>query len=160
MACLLVDTKPISDSVLDFVYWTLRNKLQWNLYHNSYISISTKCIGNVVWELSGILYRPQYVNAYGKRVWEGSTQHLQVCRDCWVRLIAYTTEHMPVKIIVLLGIWIYIGGYKSFVFAVCWVQYQSVVALSFFITISHVIRGNSFILQTPQAPSWKLLQDV
>ena len=160
MACLLVGTKPISDSMLEYCLLDPQEQASMKSLSQFIHFHSTKCIENVVWELSSILSWPQYVNAYRKRVWEGSTQHLPVCRDCWVRLIPYKTEHMPVKNHSSLRNLNMHRGDKIIVFADCWVQYQSVVALSSISTISHALRGNSLILQTPQIPSSKLLQDV
>ena len=41
-----------------FVYWTLRNKLQWNLNRNSYISVQDNAFENMVWKMAAILSRP------------------------------------------------------------------------------------------------------
>ena len=41
---------------------TLGNKLQWNLYQNSYIFIQENAFENVVWKMAAILSRPQTVN--------------------------------------------------------------------------------------------------
>ena len=45
----------------DIVNWTLRNKLQWYFNRNSYILIQENAFENVVWKISAILSRPQFV---------------------------------------------------------------------------------------------------
>ena len=45
----------------NFVYWTLRNKLQWNFNWNSNIFIQENAFESVVWEMAAILSRPQCV---------------------------------------------------------------------------------------------------
>ena len=42
----------------NIVNWTLRNKLQWN----SYIFVEENAFQNVIWKMTAILSRPQYVN--------------------------------------------------------------------------------------------------
>ena len=44
------------------VYWTIRNKLQWDLNRNSCIFIQENAFKNVVWKMATILSRPQCVN--------------------------------------------------------------------------------------------------
>ena len=44
----------------NIVNWTLRNKLQWNLNRNSYISIQENAF-KIVWKMAIILSRPQCV---------------------------------------------------------------------------------------------------
>ena len=46
----------------NIVYWTLGNKLEWNLKRNSYIFIQEKAFENVTWKIPAILSRPQCVN--------------------------------------------------------------------------------------------------
>ena len=43
------------------VYWTPRNKLQWNLNWNSYNIIQEDPFENVIWKMAAILSRPQCV---------------------------------------------------------------------------------------------------
>ena len=38
----------------NIVNWTLRNKLQWNFNHNSYIFIDENAFENVVWKMAAI----------------------------------------------------------------------------------------------------------
>ena len=45
----------------NFVYWTLRNKLQWNFNRNSGIFIQENAFESVVREMAAILSRPQWV---------------------------------------------------------------------------------------------------
>ena len=47
----------------NIVNWTPRNKLQWNVYRNSYIFIQENPFENVVWKMVAILSRPQCVNS-------------------------------------------------------------------------------------------------
>ena len=47
----------------NIAYWTLQNKLQWNLYRNSYISIQEYAFENVVCEMASILSGPQCVKS-------------------------------------------------------------------------------------------------
>ena len=61
MACRLVGAKPLSEPMLDVVNWTLRDKLQWNLYRNSNIFIQANTFESVVCEIAAILSRPQCV---------------------------------------------------------------------------------------------------
>ena len=46
----------------NIVYWTPRNKLQWNVNLNSYILSQDNPFENVVWNMVAILSRPQCVN--------------------------------------------------------------------------------------------------
>ena len=46
----------------DIVNLTLRNKLQWNIYRNSYIFIQENAFEYVIWEMAAILSQPQCVN--------------------------------------------------------------------------------------------------
>ena len=61
MACRLDGAKPLSEMMLDFFNWTLRNKLQWNFNRTSNIFIEENTFENVVCEMSSILSRPQCV---------------------------------------------------------------------------------------------------
>ena len=45
----------------NIVNWILRNKPQWNLNRNSYISIQENVFENIVWKVAAILWH-QYVN--------------------------------------------------------------------------------------------------
>ena len=62
MACRLVGAKPLSEPMLEYSNWTLKNKLQRNLYRNSNIFIQENAFQNVVWKMAAILSRPQCVN--------------------------------------------------------------------------------------------------
>ena len=48
----------------NYVNWTLRNKLQWNLIRNSYIFIQENIFQNVFWKMEAILSQPQCVNGW------------------------------------------------------------------------------------------------
>ena len=61
MACRLDDTKPLSEPVLEYCNWTLRNKLLWNLNQNSWIFIQENAVKNVVCEIVAILSRGRWV---------------------------------------------------------------------------------------------------
>ena len=61
MACRLDGAKPLSESMLDIVNWTLRNKLQWAFNWNSNILIQENALETVVCEMASILSRPQCV---------------------------------------------------------------------------------------------------
>ena len=74
MASRLGSAKPLSEPMLDFVNWTLRNKLQWNLNRNSDISIQENVFGNV-WKKAASLFQPQCVNA---SLGEAGTYHYEV----------------------------------------------------------------------------------
>ena len=60
MACHLAGAKPLSEPMLE--YWTLVNKLQWNVDKNLCIFIQENAFENVVWKMAAILPRPQWVN--------------------------------------------------------------------------------------------------
>ena len=47
MACHMDGAKPLCEP-MNIVYWTLRNKLQWNLDRNLYVFIQENAIENVV----------------------------------------------------------------------------------------------------------------
>ena len=49
----------------NIVNWTLRNKLQWNFNLNLIIFIQENAFQNVVWYMTAILSRPQWVNCSG-----------------------------------------------------------------------------------------------
>ena len=61
MACRLVGAKPVSESMLQYHWLDLRNKLQWNFNRNLYIFIQENAYENVGKKLA-ILTRPQFVN--------------------------------------------------------------------------------------------------
>ena len=44
------------------LFWTLRNKLQWNRHRNSGIFVQENAFENVVWKMATILSPPQCVN--------------------------------------------------------------------------------------------------
>ena len=58
MACRLTGAKPLSEPVRE--YWTLRNKLQWNLNRSSKFFIQEHAFESVVCETVVILSRPQW----------------------------------------------------------------------------------------------------
>ena len=60
-ACCMTGAKPLSEPVLGYSDWTLRNKLQWNFNRNSNIFIQEHTFENVVCEMACILSRPQCV---------------------------------------------------------------------------------------------------
>ena len=45
----------------DIVYWTFRNKLQWNFNRNSYIFTQENAFENVVWKIAATLSRGIWV---------------------------------------------------------------------------------------------------
>ena len=47
MACHLVGTKPLSELMLEYCFFNLVNKFQWNLKQNSYIFIQENTFENV-----------------------------------------------------------------------------------------------------------------
>ena len=61
MACRLIGAKPLSEPMWIIVNWTLTNKFQRNFNWISYIFIQENVLENVVWEISAIVSRPQYV---------------------------------------------------------------------------------------------------
>ena len=66
MACCLVGAKPLSQPMLWYLNWTLRNKLQWNFNRNSYIFIQRNGPENVVFEMAATLSRPRCVKPFSK----------------------------------------------------------------------------------------------
>ena len=61
MACRLFGAMSLSEPMLKYCYWILRNKLQWNFNRNSYIFSHENAFENV-WKRATILSRPQYVS--------------------------------------------------------------------------------------------------
>ena len=59
MGCRLFGTKPLPESTLIFVNWTLMNKLQWNL--NQIHFINQNAFENVVCEMAAILFWKRWV---------------------------------------------------------------------------------------------------
>ena len=55
MACRLVGAEPLSEPMLEYCYWTLRNNLQENCSRNSYIFIQENAFENVVCKMADIL---------------------------------------------------------------------------------------------------------
>ena len=64
MACRLDGAKPLSEPMMEYRNWTLRNKFQWNSNRNSYIFIQENALENVVCEVAFILSRPQCVKLH------------------------------------------------------------------------------------------------
>ena len=62
MACRLAGAKPLSEPMLEYLYYTIRNKFQWNFNRNAYIFIQENAFKDVVREKAAILCRPQCVN--------------------------------------------------------------------------------------------------
>ena len=54
MACLLVCTEPLSEPMLEYFYWTLGNKFQWNYNRNSTLFIHETEFDNVVCKMESI----------------------------------------------------------------------------------------------------------
>ena len=71
-------------------YWTLRNKLQWNLLRNSCIFIRENAFENVIWKIAAILSRPQCV----KLSWQGQLQLLSVIVVIQVAEVAQIAKFM------------------------------------------------------------------
>ena len=67
MACCLVGTKPLPESILEFNF-TLSNKCQWNVHRNWYIFIQENACENVVCETVAILSWPQCVKSVATRL--------------------------------------------------------------------------------------------
>ena len=67
MAWHLDGAKQLSETMLKFVNWTLRNKLQWNFNRYSNIFIEEITFENVVCKMSAIFSRPQCVKSKQKR---------------------------------------------------------------------------------------------
>ena len=61
MACHLAGTSHYLNQCWNIINWTLRNKLQWNVYRNSCIFIQENECTNLAWEKAAILSRPWYV---------------------------------------------------------------------------------------------------
>ena len=61
MACRLDGAKPLSEQCRNIANWTLRNKFQWVFFSKFIISIPGNAFQNVVWEMTAILFRTQYV---------------------------------------------------------------------------------------------------
>ena len=61
MAFRLIGAKPLSEPMLEYCYWTGRNKLQWKFNWNSYFIIQENVFENVVWKIAAILSQPQCV---------------------------------------------------------------------------------------------------
>ena len=80
MACLLFGAKPLSEPMLE--YWTLWNKLQWNLNQNLNIFIDENVFENDVCEIAAILSRPQCVKCY-----------TQYSATCWILQLDMTSQH-------------------------------------------------------------------
>ena len=62
MACSLDGAKPLSEPMLEYVDWTLRNKLPCTFNRNSNIFIQENALEDVVCEMAFILSRPQCAN--------------------------------------------------------------------------------------------------
>ena len=58
MACRLVGAEPLSEPMLEYGYWTLRNKFQWNLNRNQYIFIHENACKSVVCKMAPMSSRP------------------------------------------------------------------------------------------------------
>ena len=54
--CRLFDTKPLSEIMLTYYYWTLRNKIQWNFHQNKIFLPLQYASENVVCKMAGILF--------------------------------------------------------------------------------------------------------
>ena len=50
----LAGAKPLSESMLEIVNWTLGNKFQWNLNQNLFIFIQESAFENVIWKMAAI----------------------------------------------------------------------------------------------------------
>ena len=66
MACHLVRTKTLSKPKQEYVNWSLKNTLQWNLmtFWNSNIFILKNAFEDVVWKMMAILSWPQCINLH------------------------------------------------------------------------------------------------
>ena len=72
MTFYLLSTKPLSKQMLCFVYWTLRNKLQWNSIHNAKRFIHDNAYENIVCEMAVILSKERWVKSTSRKSLEPS----------------------------------------------------------------------------------------
>ena len=85
------------------LFWTLRNKLQWNLNRNSKIFIQENAFECVVCETAAILSRPQCVNKLMTTAWHGNTfrisghvwdhRRILLTNGQWVEALMYLKFH-------------------------------------------------------------------
>ena len=83
MACLLTGAKPLSEPMLEYCHWTLRNKVQWNINRNSCIFIQENASEIVVWKMAAILSRPQCVNILLSPSGHNDNNILKLVCVCW-----------------------------------------------------------------------------
>ena len=81
MACRLDGAKPLCEPVLEYCYWTLGIKIQWNFNQNPNIFIQEKAFENVVGEMASIFSCPQFVNPSDSS-WPLSTHFDSSVQDC------------------------------------------------------------------------------
>ena len=106
MACRLSGAKPLSETLLHHCQWIHRNKLQSNCNQNSNIFIQEIIYENVVWEMSAIFLRLQYVK--GPKL-----DHLFGCR--WPS--TYSCTRPPAATVLSENLWFspsFIWSYQKF----------------------------------------------
>ena len=60
-SCRLVSAKPLSEPMMKYCHWTLRNKFQWNFSRKANIFIQENEFENFVCKMASILSQPQWV---------------------------------------------------------------------------------------------------
>ena len=112
MACRLVGAKPLSEPMME--YWTLRNKLQWNLKQNSHIFSQENAFENIVCKMAAILSRPQCDNSHRSSStsskWHHSN-HLRSLNSNFSPLTtARATRNSTVSLNILADVGDFLGG--------------------------------------------------
>ena len=75
MACRVVSAKQSSTPLLEYSYWTPRNKLQWNLNLNPYIFNQENAFESVVRKMTAILSWLKYVEFADISYFEAISSH-------------------------------------------------------------------------------------
>ena len=86
----------------NFVNWTFRNKLQWNLIRNWNIFIQENALQSVVWKMSAILSRTRCVNM---TMFDNMTPNVYSQQVEHIRSI-FITSVLPFVRLFSLGRWI------------------------------------------------------
>ena len=66
--------KPLSESMLVIVNWTLVNKIRWNICRNLKIVSQENAFENDFWKMTAILSHPQVLNQLSQTFYLGSHQ--------------------------------------------------------------------------------------
>ena len=72
------------------MWWTLRNKLQWNFNCNSCILIHKTTFENVVWQMAAILSWPQCVKSM---VWMTNCIHIKL----WKEIVCLWKDYLYIE---------------------------------------------------------------